>query len=115
MFVFLINCIFWTLAIYGLIDLIKMGINHVKYKRIESNGLYVIIAAKNQEVQIEGFLRSVVFRVLYGKENCVSNVLVTDLDSVDNTKLIMEKMSDDYNEIKVVNWEDCKRMLDNLE
>lgn len=115
MFCFLVNCVFWTLAIYGLIDLIKIGINHIKYKRIESNGLYVIIAAKNQEVQIEGFLRSVIFRILYGKEELSPKVLVTDLDSVDNTKAIMQKMSEDYNEINVIEWEDCKRMLDNLE
>lgn len=115
MFNFFFYCILWTLALYGLIDIIKMGITSFKCRRIESNGIFVIVAAKNQEHQIEGFLRSVVFRILYGKEEYVENVLVTDLDSVDNTKQILENMSKDYNEIKIVEWDDCKKMLDNLE
>lgn len=112
---FILYCILWTLAIYGFIDIVKMGINSFKCKRIESNGIYVIIAAKNQEHQIEGFLRSIIFRILYGKEEYVENVIVTDLDSVDNTKQILQNFEKDYNEIKMVNWDDCKKMLDTLE
>lgn len=114
MFNFFTYCIFWTLAIYGLIDIIKITINNIKNRRIESNGIYVIVAAKNQEMQIEGFLRSVIFRILYGKEDFIQKVIVTDLDSVDNTKTILEKISKDYNEIKVVEWSECKRMLDDI-
>ena len=115
MFNFITYCILWTLALYGLIDIIKVIINSIKCKRIESNGIYVIVAVKNQEFQIEGFLRSIIFRILYGKEDYVENVIVTDLDSVDNTKAILENLSKDYNEIKIVEWNDCKKLLDNLE
>ena len=115
MFNFITYCILWIFALYGLIDIIKIAINSFKCKRIESNGIYVIVAAKNQEFQIEGFLRSSIFRILYGKEDYVENVIVTDLDSVDNTKAILENLSKDYDEIKVVGWDECKKMLDNLE
>ena len=112
---FILKCIVWTLAIYGLIDIFKVFKNYFMNKRIESNGIFVIVAAKNQEQQIEGFLRSVIFRILYGKEEYLKNIIVTDLNSVDNTKEILEKFSDDYDELKLVNWEDCKKRLDNLE
>ena len=112
---FIINCILWTLALYGLIDIFKLIIGAFKYKRIESNGIYVIVAAKNQELQIEGFLRSVIFRLLYGKEEYFENVIVTDLNSVDNTKAILENFAKDYNEIDIISWEECKKLLDNLE
>ena len=56
MFDFLINAIFWTLALYGLFELIKNIIYICTYTNLKSDGIYVIIAAKNQENKIEGFL-----------------------------------------------------------
>lgn len=112
---FILNCILWTLALYGLLDIIKIIKSSIKSKRIESNGIFVIVAVKNQEYQIEGFLRSVIFRILYGKEEYLKNIIVTDLNSVDNTKEILERLSNDYEEIKIVNWEECKKKLDNLD
>ncbi len=112
---FITSCILWTLALYGLIDIVKIIINSLKNKRIESNGIFIIVATKNQEHQIEGFLRSVIFRILYGKEEYLKKIIVTDLNSIDNTKEILEKFSNDYDEIKLVDWEDCKKRLDNLE
>ena len=115
MFSFIVNCLLWIFAIYGCTDLIKIMWNRRIYKRIESNGIYVIIAAKNQEQQIEMFLRSVVFRLLYGKEEYLKNISVTDLNSIDNTKVILEKLSEDYNKIKIVQWDELKKKLDDLD
>ena len=56
---FILNAIIWTLALYGLIEIaktIRYCFAHTKYKQ---NGIYVIIAAKNQEEQIECFLRNI--------------------------------------------------------
>lgn len=115
MFEFIFNCILWTLALYGLIDIFKICKDFFLHRRIESNGIFVIVAAKNQELQIEGFLRSVIFKILYGKEEYLKSIIVTDLNSEDNTKSILEKFSQDYQEIKLVDWEDCKKNLDSLE
>lgn len=112
---FIFTCILWILALYGFFDILKMIFNSLKNRRIESNGIFVIVAVKNQEHQIEGFLRSVIFRILYGKDEYLKNIIVTDLDSVDSTKEILEKLSNDYEEIQVIDWEDCKKKLDNLE
>ena len=110
----IINGIFWVLALYGLFEIIKNIIYICTYTNLKSDGIYVIIAAKNQENKIEGFLRTTLFRIMYGKEECVKDVIVTDLNSSDDTMKILEKLSKDYDGIKVVNWKECKEVIDNI-
>ena len=111
---FILNGILWTLALYGLFEIIKNIIYICTYTNLKSDGIYVIIAAKNQENKIEGFLRTILFRIMYGKEECVKDVIVTDLNSSDDTMKILEKLSKDYDGIKVVNWKECKEVIDNI-
>lgn len=111
---FIFNIIFWTLAIYGFVEIIKNIIYIGKYTKFTSNGIYLIIATKNQEEQIEGFLRSIVFKILYGKEDLLKNIMVVDLDSKDNTKEIVKKLEEEYECLNFLNWKDCKQIIDNL-
>ena len=111
---FILNGILWVLALYGLFEIIKNIIYICTYTNLKSDGIYVIIAAKNQENKIEGFLRTILFRIMYGKEECVKDVIVTDLNSSDDTMKILEKLSKDYDGIKVVNWKECKEVIDNI-
>lgn len=111
---FILNTILWTLAIYGFIEIIKNVLYIFTYTRLKSDGIYFIIAVRNQENKIEGFLRSVLFRFLYGNEENVKDVIVADLGSKDTTKEILEKMQKDYPEIKVTNWNECKEIIDNI-
>ena len=111
---FIINGIFWVLALYGLFEIIKNIIYICTYTNLKSDGIYVIIAAKNQENKIEGFLRTILFRIMYGKEECVKDVIVTDLNSSDDTMKILEKLSKDYDGIKVINWKECKEVIDSI-
>ena len=83
--------------------------------RTKEDGIYVIIAAKNQEEKIEGFLRSIMFKILYGKEEEIKDIIVTDLSSKDKTKEIIEKMAKDYEYLKVSNWKECKDIIDNID
>ncbi len=64
---FVLNTIFWTLALYGLVEIIKNIIYITTYTKMKADGIYVIIAIKNQEDKIEGFLRSILFKILYGR------------------------------------------------
>ena len=111
---FILYGILWTLALYGLFEIIKTIIYICTYTNLKSDGIYVIIAAKNQENKIEGFLRTILFRIMYGKEECVKDVIVTDLNSTDDTMKILNKLSKDYEEIKVVNWKECKEVIDSI-
>ena len=112
---FILHVIFWTLALYGLFEIIKNIIYLYTYTNLKSEGIYIIVAVKNQEDKIEGFMRSFLFKILYGKEDYLKNVIVTDLRSTDNTKEILKKLSDDYEILKVANWKECKEIMDNID
>lgn len=111
---FILNTIIWTLALYGLFEIIKTIINIYTYTNLKSDGIYVIIAVKNQENKIEGFLRSFLFRVIYGKEEFIKNIIVTDLDSKDETINILNRLEKDYECIKVTNWKECKEVIESI-
>lgn len=111
---FILNTILWTLALYGLFEIIKTIINIYTYTNLKSDGIYVIIAVKNQEEKIEGFLRSFLFRVIYGKEDAINNIIITDLDSKDDTVNILNKLEKDYECIKVSNWRECKEVIESI-
>ena len=112
---FIINSILWVLALYGLFELIRQIIYMITYTNMKADGIYIIIAVKNQEERVEGFLRSVLFKILYGKEENIKDIIVTDLNSTDKTKEIVNKMSTDYECVKIINWKECKQLIDNID
>lgn len=112
---FLINTCLWTLALYGLFEIIKNIIYVCTYANYKEDGIYIIIATKNQENKIEGFLRSCLFKIFYGKEEYIKDIIVTDLQSKDKTMEIEEKIVQNMQGVKVLNWKDCKELFDNIE
>lgn len=112
---FIINSILWTFALYGLFELIKQIIYMCTYTNLKADGIYLIIGVKNQEEKIEGFLRTILFRILYGKEENIKDIIVADLDSTDKTKEIIDKIAIDYECIKTTSWKECKNIIDNIE
>lgn len=112
---FVLNAILWTFALYGLFELIKQIIYMCTYTNMKADGIYIIIAVKNQEERIEGFLRSTLFKILYGKEEYLRNIIVADLQSKDNTKEIAKRLSKEYECLKVVSWKECKDVIDNVD
>ena len=112
---FILSTIFWTLAFYGLFELVKNIIYICTYTKLKSDGIYVIIAVKNQEDKIEGFLRSILFKILYGREEELKNVIVADLESKDDTKTIAKKLSKDYECLKVLSWKKTRELMDNVD
>lgn len=111
---FILNTIFWTLAIYGFFELVKNIIYLFAYTNLQSDGIYLIIAVKNQEEKIEGFLRSSLFKILYGKEDYLKNIIVADLKSTDKTKEIAKKMELEYDCLKVTSWKECREIIENV-
>ena len=111
---FIAHTIFWTLALYGLFEIIKNIIYITTYTKFKSDGIHFIIAVKNQEEEIEGFIRSTLFKVLYEKEDYLKNIIVADLESTDKTKIIAKKLEKEYDCLKVTNWKECKDIIDNI-
>lgn len=118
MIYFLLNLIIWTLALYGAVEITKTIIYYFTYsipKIKEKDGIYIIVATKNQEENIEGLLRSDLLKIKYGKKDAnLKEILFVDLLSEDNTKHIAEKISQENNYIKVVDWEECKRTIEEI-
>ena len=112
---FILNTIFWTLALYGLYEIIKNIIYINTYTRFKSKGIYLIIGVKNQEEVIEGFLRSILFKILYGREEYFRNIIVADLESTDHTKEISKKLSKEYECLKVLSWKETRELMDNID
>ena len=111
---FILDSILWTLAIYGTIEIIKTVISIYTYTNLKSDGIYIIVAVKNQENKIEGFLRSFLFRILYGKEENIKDIIIADLDSKDDTLNILSRIKKEYNSIKIANWRECKDIIENI-
>ncbi len=112
---FIINTCLWTLALYGLFEIIKNIIYLCTYANYKEDGIYIIIATKNQENKIEGFLRSCLFKIFYGKEEYIKDIIVTDLGSTDKTLEIEEKIVQEMQGIKILKWKECKELIDNIE
>lgn len=112
MFDFIFYALIWTLALYGLIEIVKTIYYICTYEKIDKERMTLIIAVKNQEKQIEGFCRSVLFRYLAGKKDYINNIIVTDLNSQDNTREIVKRLEADYQCIQLEEWEECKKKLD---
>lgn len=111
----IINIFYWTFALYGLFEFIKNIIYVCTYTKCSFNGIHLIVTVKNQEDKIEGFLRSLIFKTLYGKEEVVKNIIVVDLKSEDKTKEITQKLSQDNEIVKVLSWKECKEIIDNID
>lgn len=109
---FIMNGILWVLALYGLIEIMKTIARAIIKVDFKNDGIFAIIAVKNQEEKIEGFMRSFLFRLIYGKEEYLKDIYIVDLNSTDNTKKILDKLEDEYTQIKVYDLQTCKQMLE---
>lgn len=78
-------------------------------------GIYVIIAVKNQENTIEGILQSIIFRIMYGKDDVIKKVILTDLDSKDNSFKTLKEFKKENKYINVLKWKDCKEIIDTID
>ena len=111
---FIFQVLLWTFALYGLVEIIKYIIYVIAYSNLKSDGIYLIIAVKNKEDKIEGYLRSILYRTLNGKQKNIKDIIVTDLGSEDKTLQIVNNLKKDFGCIKVSNWKECKEALDNI-
>lgn len=114
MFESLLGFIIMILAIYGGICLVKEIIRISTYNINKKDGIYFIIAAKNQENNIEEFIRTTLFRIVYGKEENINNITLVDLKSKDNTKNIMEEISRENKNVKVFSINEYKKIIEDM-
>lgn len=111
---FIKETIIWIFALYGFIEVIKSIKYAHTYANLKSDKMYFILAVKNQEDKIEGTVRSLLFRILYGKEDLINNVIIADLNSSDKTLEIAEKLEREYENVIAIDWKECKELIENI-
>ncbi len=109
------NTLVYVLAIYGLIEIIKTICYIMEYTNLREDGIYIIIAVKNREKNIEGILRSILFKIMYGKEDAIKKVVLTDLSSKDDTLKRLKKFKEENEYVKVSTWRECKEIMDMID
>ena len=108
---FIITSLLWTFALYGLFEICKTIIHIHKYPKVSFNGSSFIITVHNQENNIEYFLRVFIYKMLYYNLN-ISEIIIVDLDSTDNTLNILKTFSKDFDFIKVRDMNDLHHAKD---
>lgn len=78
---------------------------------------HFVITAKNAEESIEGILRSLIWQISSSSDNSVfpKDIFVLDLNSTDQTLLIIEKLAKEYPCIHPVNKADYIANIKNIE
>lgn len=79
------------------------------------SGVYVIIGVKNEEKRVKGILRSILFKIMYGKEDIIKKVILTDLESTDKTMQKLKELKKENEYIEVLTWKKCKDIIDMID
>ena len=108
---FILATIFWTLALYGLLEFIKTILYSLMDKDMNNKNTYLIITVKNGENSIEGIIR-----MMLSGMTCYNNkqIIIVDLNSSDNTGKIVDRLCMDNSCIKKMSWEKCKSIIDQI-
>ena len=108
---FVFHTLVYSLAIYGIFEIIKKIIYIMDYTNLSEDGIYIIIAVKNQEKRIKEILQSLIFKIMYGKEDIIKKVILTDLDSRDDTFKSLKSFKKENEEVNVSKWKECKEIM----
>ena len=103
---FIVEVVIWVLCIYGLLSIIKDTMDEMSYKKVKNN-TKMILTVKDVEEGIENYIRKLNF-----SKNFYNNLVVIDLDSKDETFNIVQKLSEEGLNIKVL---DRKNGIEYLE
>ena len=103
---FLLEFIFYTFLIYGILSLVNDILAQKSYQRISHN-VKLILTVKNVENGIESYIRELNFR-----KNFYNNLVVVDMESTDGTREILENLEKDCLNIKVLNKEEGKKYIE---
>ena len=94
--------LFWFFAIFGMIQMAKHVISEIYNTFDLKKDIVIVIKVQNQQDKIEGVIRSIVWRSMADvKPLNIPTILVVDMESTDETPIILEQLSRRYSFIKV--------------
>ncbi|MFU0800342.1 MAG: hypothetical protein ACFWUE_06755 [Xylanivirga thermophila] len=94
----------WTFAIFGFIFFIIKLFEEIQFKKDQKANRYgVILWTKDCQSAIEGVVRAIMLRTKSdGRDEILNNLIIIDGGSKDDTIRIIEKLSQDYCFIKIM-------------
>lgn len=105
-----------VLVIYAVITIFEKIITAIfvpePYKK---QNVFIVIKVKNQGKNIEGIVRSIIWKNLkMNQGGYIPNILIVDRGSKDDTRIISEKLSDDYSFVFYITEEQFEKMKDSF-
>lgn len=106
----------WTFAIYGFLCFLFQLFNSFSLRKKYRRGdCYIILAAKNQQDMIESMLRHLIFRAgLEGRDELLTNIMLIDANSSDDTQRIMKRLAREYRFVKVIKPTEIQSFVEEL-
>lgn len=105
-----------VLVIYAVITILEKIITAIFLPNPHNDqNIFVVIKVKNQEKNLEGVVRSIIWKNLKISEGAyIPNILIVDKGSDDDTQIISEKLSNDYSFVFYTTEEQFEKMKESF-
>lgn len=60
-------------------------------------------------------MRSILFKIMYGKEDVIKKVILTDLESTDKTMEKLKEIKEENEYVEALTWRKCKDIIDMID
>jgi len=101
------ECIIYLLAVYGALVLILGAIDMIRSKKASSRQkVRVVLLVQNAQEQIEFIVRNVVRKNFASNASSDKKVIFVDMDSSDETVVLLKKLQQCYPAIEVLQHRD---------
>ena len=106
-----------VLVIYAIVNIItKIALGIFSPEPYHNKDVFVVVKVKNQEKNIEGVIRSIIWQNLkISGGGYVPNILIVDMGSEADTKLIADKLCQQYSFIFYATEDQFEKMKSNFE
>ncbi len=111
------KAIITVLVIYAVINILgKLVVAIFNPEPYNNKDAFIVIKVRNQEKNIEAIIRKIIWQNLkINKGGYVPNILVVDIGSDDNTRIIVEKLAQQYSFIFYTTEEQYNKMKNAFE
>lgn len=111
----LFEFIICLLAAYGLIILVFAAASRLRARDTGKHpGVRVVLLVRNAEEQIEYMIRNAVKYDFTSRVMSDKSLIVVDMDSTDNTALILEKLQKDFSNVEIMKFQDRTLIFDDF-
>lgn len=110
------ECIIYLLAAYGALVLVLGAIDLIRSKMAASHPkVRVVLLVQNVQDQIEFIVRNVVMKDFASKASSDRKVIFVDMDSSDETVLLLKKLQQCYPAIEVLQHQDKEAIFSDFQ